>query len=151
MGFFVKRRDVILGGAAAGVSLAAALRIAPHLPDNLRSSSTNQTLEIHSIGARNDHDEPHTLSLTINYEDEEIHSQEYTLNTTGAERRFSVDDLPEDPGQYEVTLALDDGQSSTLDPENYAQFDCAESAFVLIEPDGRLTTFFVEPCNAASE
>lgn len=147
----MKRRNVILGGAAAGASLVAALRIAPHLPENLRSSPTSQAIEIHSVGARNDHDQPHTLSLTIKYDGEEIHSQEYTLGTTDAERRFSIDDLPEDAGEYEVTAALDDGQSTTLDPEDYTQFDCAESAFVLIEPDGRLTTFLIEPCNPASE
>lgn len=148
--FVVNRRNLILGVAAAAASLAALLRLDSIFDVLVRPPPSKGTLKIDSIGVVNDHDEPHELALTVRYDGDQIHSEQYDLGTSPDAQTASIEDLPTEAGAYQLKASLSDGQTSRLVPKYYADEDCAESVIVLVNSDGHLSPFFIEPCQQQS-
>ncbi|WP_121820073.1 hypothetical protein [Halostella salina] len=74
---------------------------------------------------RNNRDEPHTLDVAIERNDEEVFGETYRLGTTADQATVRVDDPVETRGRYSVDI--DTGtQVAHLHPSEFADLDISE-------------------------
>jgi|GEM_PF-5740416 len=147
----MNRRNVILGGAAAGFTAVAGIRLTGVLSNGSDPSPPENQVEIRTIGMINESSESHTLSLTVRFNGDTIHDEAHSLGTSGAAQRFAIQNLPEEPGRYEVVATLDDGQQADLEPPEYSGYECLKTATLIIDTDNRLSPFLIGACNDTSD
>jgi len=131
---------------AAGISATTGLVLDTVLQNNSRSSSSKAVLQLKNIVVVNAHDEPHEVSLQVQYDGKVIINERRSLGTSRAEQSVAFGDLPPESGEYQLTASLQDGQVSQLTPKHYPEYDCAGSAVIMVSSQGELSPFFTEPC-----
>lgn len=120
------------------------------LNSNPSSSPSQERLKLNNIVVVNDHDHPHEVTLRVQYDGEEIINERCSLGSSQAEQSIAFEDLPTDSGEYELEASLTDGQTSKLTPEHYPDYDCADSAVIMVNSGGNLSPFLTEPCQRDS-
>lgn len=146
----MKRRNVLLGSAAVGTSVLALFGLESLLNADSDSEGSDDEVRVNRISAMNGHDEPHDLTLVVQYDGNEIHDEQFRLGTSGDAESAAIEALPTEPGVYHVTATLEDGQTVRVEPEYYAGRDCADRFLVTIDADGNLGPFLSAYCTEQS-
>lgn len=79
----------------------------------------------------NNHDEVHTITVTLSKEDE-LHSGEYELKPASEKR---IKELIIEPGEYALKATLEDGTSKTREQNVYSEI---WHVYITITEDGEL-------------
>ena len=142
----VKRRRLLFGVAAAGTSLAVATRLQSVLTSPERElPPTVGEIQTGGVGVVNRDSEPHAVTLSVWFDGDPVHRQDYRVGTTPGDRSVFVDDVPAEAGEFRVTVEMD-GETAELRPPYRTDVSCTTEIFAFIERTGRLSSFFFVPC-----
>jgi len=132
------RRRLLTAGAAAATGVVAGC---------LDSGNTAEATPhgdgpvLETIALENLNSSSHSLDIIIQWDDEIEYWEEHELSAisdTGDSSRFLEDDWPTDPGEFQLTVRLDDGTLERFHSTEFPDRDCL-SLVVLVSREGELS------------
>lgn len=115
----MKRRTFLQSSVVgtAGIALAGCL------------GSSGDDIQISSIEIVNSEVETHSVDITVQFDDDTVAEESFTLDSDESE--IIDDDLPDDPGEYEIDVDVDDDDIESLNtiPTEATDDECVEVEF----------------------